>query len=770
MSFFRSNKGKTFIQLLSIFIIVALVVVSIPAGVGDAAKIRPRAVKAVPAQLPPLDPAAVRAAVFQMGMDSLSKVILTDPPELLNFVRGTPAVVVATTDPPTSAPPVNIPTPRQALLILGKALFWDQQVGSDGQACASCHFQAGADIRFVNSRSPGAANTNAAEAVLFNPVGSNPTGAAPGANYTLTAADFPFHKLADPLQTNYVNRQVLFDTDDVVGSQGSFHAVFTGSPAPNYTLANASGTYDSFTAVSDPLFNAGGKNTRSVGGRQASPAINAVFNFANFWDGRAHNVFNGVNPLGPLDPTALIWITNGTALVQTPCVVTNSSLASQSVGPPNAALSDEMAFAGRTFPDLGRKLLRLTATATTPAATIIPLGAQQVSATDSVLGPYRNPSGLGLNVSYAQLIQWAFQPQWWNAAGVDPITSLPITLKTAAGFHLMEANFSLFWGLAIQDYETTLRADQSRYDKFMAGDNTQLTQDEMRGLLTYIHTENTFQQPNPIFNNINFGACQLCHSGPEMTEVSLVNVPGKFFITTDMTVRLDHNRELAIVPPSSSFDVGYTNVGTRPTREDIGRGGTALGKPLSFWRQFISGLVLPPAPFIPLAAPAPNPDRGSNTDGAFKIPHLRNIELNGPYFHHGGVLTLKQAVEFYARHGDYADVNDPNIDVGLAMVQNIADADADLLVKFMLSLTDERVRWEQAPFDHPALVVPNGHPTTGNHPVLGASYLPDNVIALPAVGSAGRSALAAPNNTPLVPFLGISSTPLAGPNNDHFDP
>src|SRR5262245_64389168 len=31
---------------------------------------------------------------------------------------------------------------------LGKALFWDMQVGSDGvQACASCHFRAGADPR-----------------------------------------------------------------------------------------------------------------------------------------------------------------------------------------------------------------------------------------------------------------------------------------------------------------------------------------------------------------------------------------------------------------------------------------------------------------------------------------------------------------------------------------------------------------------------------------------------------------------------------------------
>src|SRR5213594_2125233 len=28
---------------------------------------------------------------------------------------------------------------RGTLKVLGKALFWEQQVGSDGQGCASCH-------------------------------------------------------------------------------------------------------------------------------------------------------------------------------------------------------------------------------------------------------------------------------------------------------------------------------------------------------------------------------------------------------------------------------------------------------------------------------------------------------------------------------------------------------------------------------------------------------------------------------------------------------
>ena len=45
---------------------------------------------------------------------------------------------------------------REAAVALGKALFWDMQVGSDGiQACASCHFRAGADPAFDQSSQPG---------------------------------------------------------------------------------------------------------------------------------------------------------------------------------------------------------------------------------------------------------------------------------------------------------------------------------------------------------------------------------------------------------------------------------------------------------------------------------------------------------------------------------------------------------------------------------------------------------------------------------------
>src|SRR6185437_13122585 len=61
---------------------------------------------------------------------------------------------------PPSLKTIPIPQPsnldsfvksRPAAIALGKALFWDMQVGSDAvQACATCHFNAGADIRPKN--------------------------------------------------------------------------------------------------------------------------------------------------------------------------------------------------------------------------------------------------------------------------------------------------------------------------------------------------------------------------------------------------------------------------------------------------------------------------------------------------------------------------------------------------------------------------------------------------------------------------------------------
>ena len=84
----------------------------------------------------------------------------------------------------------------------------------------------------------------------------------------------------------------------------------------------------------DDVFNVETVNTRRVEPRNTPTNINAVFNFANFWDGRAHNTFNGESVVGPLDQNAKILVNDGGTLQEQTFAVTNSSLASQAVGPP----------------------------------------------------------------------------------------------------------------------------------------------------------------------------------------------------------------------------------------------------------------------------------------------------------------------------------------------------------------------------------------------------------------------------------------------------
>jgi hypothetical protein len=57
------------------------------------------------------------------------------------------------------------------------------------------------------------------------------------------------------------------------------------------------------------------------------------------------------------------------------------------------------------------------------------------------------------------------------------------------------------------------------------------------------------------------------------------------------------------------------------------------------------------------------------------------------------------------------------------------------LVAFLKTLTDERVRWQRAPFDHPELPIPHGVTQT----VSGGSgkVTEDGWITLPAVGAGG---------------------------------
>lgn len=655
------------------------------------------------------NPNEVRKAALQIGLDSLTKTPVPVPFNLTNFIK-----------PGEGA--------EKAAIQLGKALFWDMQVGSDGQSCGTCHFHAGADSRTKNQLQPGVKNEDPALRTIFNPTGSGNPG---GPNYRLVPEDFPFHKLQDPEQESFNGRVVLFDTDDVTSSQGVFNANFVnivpGQPG------------DVGTPFPDTVFNVGGINTRRVEPRNTPTMINAVFNFANFWDGRAHNSFNGVSVIGPLDDTATVSVNQGGVQVDKKIRIPNSSLASQAVGPPQSDL--EMSFFNRPFPEIGAKLLSLR-----------PLGLQKVDPNDSVLGGLararigKNGEVIvapGLKTTYAGLIKKAFRAKYWTS-GNPAVENLEV----------MKKNFSLFFGLAVQMYESTLVSDKSRFDKFMEGDNTALTSEEQAGLLTFINRGRPEQLANPIFTGVSQGNCVSCHGGPEFTDASVANVSAEP-IEVEATPELQPDGLLVVGAKTTFLDNGFSNIGVRKSSEDLGRGAEINGIPLSFSLQAINELPFAPELGdcgIPGSPVCPENERTA-VNGAFKIPGLRNVELTGPYFHNGGQATLKQVVEFYDRHGDFSDVNVENLDRNIARVV-LHDADEEPLIKFLLTLTDPRVKNEQAPFDHPQLFVPDGHPGNRNYLdcVEGVKAC-DDFMEIPAVGEGGRPAAGL---EPLGTFLGVA--------------
>ena len=477
---------------------------------------------------------------------------------------------------PLSGVPVPLPSnlnsfvkDRDAAIRLGKALFWDEQVGSDGRvACATCHFQAGVDVRTVNTVNPGP--NGMLDVVL-----------------PLDPSDFPF------------------EHDDIVGSSGVIASTFNG-----LVEGSAEEDCDSEEDLADDL-------ARQVTGRNAPSSVGAIFYEEGFWDGRARKRFNGIDETGG---RKRVWRLKDGELSRQRVGLSPASAASQAAGPPTSAV--EMSCAGREFGDIGVKMI---------SNGLMPLGLQDVSPTDSVLGDYADPDG-GLTITYAEMIEDAFKARWVS----DQV------VPDGSGLTQKEANFPLIWGISILMYESTLVPDDTPFDR------NELSDFERDGLEVYNDD----------------GRCAKCHGGPESSAAT---------ISADGDSR------------------AYTNTAVRPIAEDPGRG-----------------------------------------DGEFKSVTVRNIELTGPYFHNGGYLTLRQVVDFYDRGGDF-----PNDETDSQVRElELTEYEKDALVAFMLALTDERVKYSRAPFDHPSLNLPNGDP-------------------IPAVGAEGVA-----EGQEMRPFLDVN----------HFDP
>jgi len=633
---------------------------------------------------------------------------------------------------------------KKRAIELGKALFWDMQVGSDGiTACASCHFNAGADSRAKNQISPGilGANQDASE----NPDLTFQSG---GPNATLSAGDFPFHVKADPL---LFTSDVVRDSNDVVSSQGVAFSEFVD--------AKDGQAIDETAPASDPLgFQVGGVNTRRVEPRNTPTVINAVFNHRNFWDGRANNIFNGVSPFGDADPDAFVYQTtkksgahgrhgkNGT-IEAVRVSIDNSSLASQAVGPPLSEF--EMSANGRYWLEIGDKFIANRTERGERASTLRPLGKQQVHRHDSVLGRLaRRHNNPGLKIrSYEGMIKRAFKSEWWNGKdfvmlnsdGSRSIVSKKVARNNPDNtYSQMEANFSLFFGLAVQMYEATLVSDDSPVDRFLDGDAGALTPAELVGF----HLADQEAR------------CLNCHGRGEFTFAAVSRVDERGFTR---------------IRRGDLIDEGFNNIGVRPTLEDLGVGGNdPWGNPLSFGRQTHLGQYDNPQ----IEGTATELDTDVGADGAFKIPTLRNVALTAPYFHNGGEDTLEEVVDFYFRGGNFrtfdtgAEFPHPIIGfdatranpveiTGLGILQGelqnsfaglnsegLDSVDRDNIVAFLKALTDPRVEKRQAPFDHPQLFVPVGHVGDDSAVVEGGNgNAVDAFIEIEAVGRNGGNVL-----------------------------
>ena len=76
-------------------------------------------------------------------------------------------------------------------------------------------------------------------------------------------------------------------------------------------------------------------------------------------------------------------------------------------------------------------------------------------------------------------------------------------------------------------------------------------------------------------------------------------------------------------------------------------------------------------------------------------------------------------------------------------VPALSNEEIDAIVAFLEALTDERVLYQRAPFDHPQLFVPNGHAGDSNSVFdLNQDGRADDVmVEVAAVGAAGGSPL-----------------------------
>ncbi|MBL8814335.1 MAG: hypothetical protein JNM43_29475 [Planctomycetaceae bacterium] len=701
---------------------------------------------------------------------------------------------------------------KAAMIALGKAFFWDQQIGSDGQtACASCHFKAGADgrgrslgmaLRRMTGEAPLADGTEPSRPLVSDDflkmyqfrwggmidfdqfVASLVQRAVARLEAEASTGVFPYasvHKelieiqILDSAPTEISVAwkrliEALSGKDDIGGEQGEvrtisslavdgmlfvgYAKVATASQKRKSTdeLAQLKGRWQNYT--DDQLQGVSGLGAALAPNEaerltelpeavrisipmNAPTVINAALYDRLFHNARAASVFNGYDHLGDSAGRDGYgkWVCRNGRWHRTLVRIPDAALASQATAP--LLSSAEMSWFGRQYHHVARKILNRR-----------PLQFQAISQNDSHLQPWLVNGQL--DTTYRQLIQKAFKPEWWCGGRVprveehDALTGMELELDQ------VEANFSLFWGIALMYYQNELISNTSEFDRLMSlrlqGKPLFEGQaaEESKRIRAILSGYKTFQEH----------ACADCHRAPEFADATRATVYGPMLefegpldaINAETETNefadflgsgkagLDSRIERMPFRPEHAprfYDAGIYNIGVTSDRE--GTEGYNPGVAGEVWlnfqnenealtsigQQFGQGLVTDLlARKIPVtfSLARRHADDWSNVVGSFKTPTMRNVELTGPYFHDGDqnrYATLDQVLEHYDIAQNNLGIENEFLHPALRLepgaVQRetaIPDSLRPDVIAFLKSLTDPRVRENIAPFDHPTLQVP----------------------------------------------------------------
>lgn len=517
----------------------------------------------------------------------------------------------------------------EAAKLLGKLWFWDMQVGSDfgqiqdntdasrngqfiGTACASCHYRFGTDARDTHvARIP---------VVVWNKyqLGA-PAGQQPSLGFGEQQREFdPLKSAIQKVPFAELDKNAPFST--VIGSQGveprNFSCLKPMSEGTRTWVEENSAPWcvkgeDGRQIIDEhTMFVSPERAVRQITPRNSPTVINACFADRLFSDGRAESTFNGFSIFGDIDKREVIHrreLQDDRRAIPVTIAIPHAALASQAVGP---VLNEvEMSWKGRTWQHLAQKLL--------PAH---PLKFQTVDPQDSVLGMWSPEwAGEGATKTYRDLIKIAFRREWWDGGDADESApdraDVPLELSRdketqhVPNGTLMEANFSLYWGLSLLMYQSTLISDQTPFDAMMVGNpepvNERFRRENARGSFLNVfldrkvinttgttglevHTSGASLFQHGLRAFLRSG-CVECHSGPLFSEV-YDRLPGQETAADERQFGIHYLIERALLPISRSDAVATKKLQYR--REIDG----AVESKLTAWnphiRQIVARLVI----------------------------------------------------------------------------------------------------------------------------------------------------------------------------------